>query len=70
MKALSTQGPHMERSVLPVVALILAASATVSCDKLKPPPPTPPLPETELLVPALPQVTAAKGQALGASAVR
>ena len=60
----------MKRSALAVVALILAASATVSCDKLKPPPPSPPLPETELSVPSLPQVTAPKGQAPGASAVR
>lgn len=60
----------MKRSVLAVVALIFAASATVSCDKLKPPPPSPPLPETELSVPVLPQVTAPKGQAPRASAVR
>ena len=60
----------MKRSVFAVVALILAASATVSCEKLKPPPPSPPLPKTELPVPALPQVTAPKGQAPGASAVR
>ena len=61
---------EMMRSVLTVVALMLAASATVSCDKLKPPPPAPPRPETKLSVPALPQVTAPKGQAPGASAVR
>ena len=60
----------MKRSVLAVVVSILAASATVLCDKLKPPAPLPPLPETELSVPALPQVTAPKGQAPGASAVR
>ena len=60
----------MRRSVFAVVALMLAAFATVSCDKLKPPPPAPPRPETELSVPALPQVTAPKGQTPAASAVR
>ena len=60
----------MKRFVIVVIASILAASATVSCDKLKPPAPSPPLPQTELSVPALPQVTAPKGQAPGASAVR
>ena len=58
------------RSVLTVVALMLAAFATVSCDKLKPPPPSPPRPETKPSVPALPQVTAPKGQAPGAFGVR
>ena len=70
MKAGSKKVRDIRRSVLSAVALILAASATVSCDKLKPRPPSPPLPETELSVPALPQVTAPKGQAPGASAVR
>ena len=60
----------MKRFVLAVVASILAVSATVSCDKLKPPVPSPPLPETELSLPALPQVTAPKGQVPGGSAVR
>ena len=60
----------MKRSVLAMVALILAAFATVSCDKLKPPAPSPPLPETGLPLPASPQVTAPKGQAPAASAVR
>ena len=62
----------MKRSVLAVVALIFAASAAVSCDKLKlpTPSPSPPLPQTELSVPALPQMTAPSGQAPGASAVR
>ena len=60
----------MKRSVLAAVALIFAVSAMVSCDKLKLPTPSPPLPQTERLVPALPQMTAPSGQAPSASAVR
>jgi len=59
----------MKSSVLSVIALMLTAFATVSCDKLKPPAPAPPLPETAPSLP-LPQVTAPKEQAPGASAVR
>ena len=60
----------MKRFFLMVVALILAAFATASCDKLKSPAPSPPLPETKPSLPASPQVTTPKGQAPGASAVR
>ena len=59
----------MKRFVLAVVASFLAVFATVSCDKLKPPAPPLPLPKTEP-APPVPQVTAPKDQAPGASAVR
>lgn len=57
----------MKRLVIVVIASILAASATVSCDKLKPA--VPPLPKTEA-APPVPQVTSPEQQAPGASAVR
>ena len=59
----------MRQSVFAVVAAILAVSATVSCDKLKPRELPLPLPKTEPAPPA-PQVTAPKEQASGASVVR
>ena len=59
----------MKRFVIVVIASILAASATVSCDKLKPPVPPLPLPKTEP-APPVPQVAPPKQQAPGASAVR
>ena len=60
----------MKRFILVVVASILAiVSATVSCDKLKPPAPPLPIPKTES-APPLPQVTAPKEQRPGASAIR
>ena len=59
----------MKRFVLVAVASILAVSATVSCDKIKPPAPPLPRPKTEP-APLVPQVTAPKEQTPGASAVR
>jgi hypothetical protein len=59
----------MKRIVLAIVASILAASATVSCDKFKPPVLPPPLPKTDPASPAQ-QAPALKGQEPGASAVR
>ncbi len=41
----------MKRSVVAVIASILAAFAMASCDKLKPPKQSPPLPKT---APSLP----------------
>lgn len=67
MKAICTKGHDMKRLLIVVTALILAASATVSCDKLKPA--VPPLPKIEA-APAMPQVTSSEQQAPGASAVR
>ena len=68
-QAVATKGHDMKRIVLVVVASILAVSATVSCDKLKPPAPPLPVPKTEP-APPVPQVTAPKEQAPGSSAVR
>jgi hypothetical protein len=56
-----------QRVVLAVLVLILAAYVTVSCDKLKPP--LPPLPTTDVTVPAQ-QAPAPTKQEPGASAVR
>ena len=58
---------NKQRAVLAVLVSILAAYATVSCDKLKPA--WPPLPTTDVTVPAQ-QPPAPKEQQPGASAVR
>lgn len=57
----------MTRLVFVVIVSVVAVSATVSCDKLKPP--APPLPKTES-GPLVPEVTVPKDQAPGASATR
>jgi len=65
---LSTKGREVKQFAL-VVSILAIVSATVSCDKLKPPAPPLPLPKTEPASPS-PKVTAPKEQAPGASAVR
>ena len=56
----------MKRFVL-MMSTLAMVFVTASCDKLKPP--APPLPKTEP-APPVPEVTAPKEQATGASAVR